>query len=209
MMTRKSFTLIELLIVVAIVGILAAIAVPNLRNALVRTKIARVESELHSLGMAIEMYRLDNHAVPPDGLDPENKLYSKDSWAMLVSPVSYISGVLPDVFQPDPSFFPEGELGRMRDRFPYCYNEPPWRPGMTMVGHGCRYDFRQSDWVIGSCGPDQKWMRADQAYYNPSNGLLSNGEMMSCQEGYLKPPKGRSLSSSMQERSTGYCEVRS
>jgi len=62
---RKGFTLIELLIVVAIIGILAAIAVPNFLNAQVRAKVARAVSDMKTLETALEMYRLDTNGFPP------------------------------------------------------------------------------------------------------------------------------------------------
>jgi len=65
-MTKKAkgFTLIELLIVVAIIGIIAAIAIPNLLNAIDRGKQKRTMADLRSIGTAIEEYSIDNNVYP-------------------------------------------------------------------------------------------------------------------------------------------------
>ena len=55
------FTLIELLIVVAIIGILAAIAVPNFLNAQTRARVARAEADLTNLAKSMDLYLLDNN----------------------------------------------------------------------------------------------------------------------------------------------------
>ena len=63
--SSKGFTLIELLIVVAIIGIIAAIAIPNLLNAIQRGKQKRTMSDMRSVGTAVESYQVDN-GVPPN-----------------------------------------------------------------------------------------------------------------------------------------------
>jgi type II secretion system protein G len=60
----KGFTLIELLIVVAIIGIIAAIAIPNLLNAIDRGKQKRTMADIRSIGTAIESYAIDNNFYP-------------------------------------------------------------------------------------------------------------------------------------------------
>ena len=64
MRKSKGFTLIELLIVVAIIGIIAAIAIPNLLNAIDRGKQKRTMADLRSLGTAVETYAVDNNDYP-------------------------------------------------------------------------------------------------------------------------------------------------
>jgi type II secretion system protein G len=86
---KKGFTLIELLIVVAIIGILAAIAVPNFMNAQTRAKVARCKSDLKALSVSQEQYFLDNNRYTyPFRLHP------------LTSPVPYIGNIPEDVFSP-------------------------------------------------------------------------------------------------------------
>jgi general secretion pathway protein G len=60
----KGFTLIELLIVVAIIGIIAAIAIPNLLNAIDRGKQKRTMADIRSIGTSVEAYAVDNNFYP-------------------------------------------------------------------------------------------------------------------------------------------------
>jgi len=62
--SQKGFTLIELLIVVAIIGIIAAIAIPNLLNAIDRGKQKRTMADMRSIGTAIESYAVDANYYP-------------------------------------------------------------------------------------------------------------------------------------------------
>lgn len=56
---QQGFTLIELMIVVAIIGILAAVAIPQYQNYVAKSQVARVMSETGALKTAIETCLLD------------------------------------------------------------------------------------------------------------------------------------------------------
>jgi type II secretion system protein G len=64
MRRQKGFTLIELLIVVAIIGIIAAIAIPNLLNAINRGRQKRTMADIRSIGTALEAYSVDFNYYP-------------------------------------------------------------------------------------------------------------------------------------------------
>jgi len=96
------FTLIEFLIVVAIIGILAAIAIPNFLLAQTRAKVSRVQANFRNLANAFEMYKVDNGYYPPASnlSDPNHrqKVQIIERLRRLTSPVDYMTFIPEDPF---------------------------------------------------------------------------------------------------------------
>ncbi|RLE07107.1 hypothetical protein DRZ78_03535, partial [Candidatus Aerophobetes bacterium] len=70
---KDGFTLLELLIVIAIIAIVAAIAVPNLMSANIRAKVSGIKSEMGSIAIALENYKVDYGTYPMEPKSTENE----------------------------------------------------------------------------------------------------------------------------------------
>ena len=101
----SAFTLIELLIVVAIISILSSIAVPNFLEAQTRAKVSRVKADMSSMATSLEVYAIDHNNYPyrrnPDwrsgALAPLLSTKMEDL-KVLTTPMNYMTRVPVDIF---------------------------------------------------------------------------------------------------------------
>lgn len=66
MRRERGFTLIELMVVIVIIAILAAVALPNFMGATERARESAVRSAVKTIQTALEMYATDNQGYYPD-----------------------------------------------------------------------------------------------------------------------------------------------
>ncbi len=81
---RRAFTLIELLIVVVIIGILAAIAIPKFANTKDRANTAAMKSDLKNLASAMEAYFTDNSSAYASSLSDLGTTYRSTTGVTVV-----------------------------------------------------------------------------------------------------------------------------
>ena len=68
MRAKSGFTLVEILIVVVILGILAAVVIPQFTNASTEAKENSLKSDLRTMRSQIELYKIKNSDSPPASL---------------------------------------------------------------------------------------------------------------------------------------------
>jgi type II secretion system protein G len=188
----RAFTLIELLIVVAIIAILAAIAVPNFLEAQTRAKVSRTKADLRSLAVALEAYRSDFNTYPPVGnpaFPSPLDVLTPFTYRLkpVTSPVAYISALPPDPFAK--AGVPEGNG--------LAFSDPTYSyaPGNLYFGAAPTYsgtEYRGSVFSVSGRGPDRiiffgnycmahpralldgaRWLGS----YDPTNGTVSEGDI--------------------------------
>jgi prepilin-type N-terminal cleavage/methylation domain-containing protein len=176
----NAFTLIELLIVIAIILILIAIALPNFLESRVRALVTKIRAEHRSLYTAIESYNLIYHNYPVTyherinlWKEPANTDNCTVRWGLrsLTTPIAFIKPL------PNASFTTLGSRGWG------AYNAKPNSgsayekgvlTGLTDIGwrHSSVYDLRDT-------GPDQVFNNEPKIrQYSPTNGTLSAGDII-------------------------------
>jgi prepilin-type N-terminal cleavage/methylation domain-containing protein len=200
----RAFTLIELLIVVAIIAILAAIAVPNFLEAQTRSKVSRTRADMRSIAVAIEAYRVDSTRYPAININPPFSIPGGGNIGAvdpcvrssigLTTPVAYLSSIPSDPFGP---VFPDDDFtfgGSTTITDSYYYSTKAWFdcrgfPWKVFPDGG---SSNPAAWVLQSKGPDKYFSRTaltgipgadelDAPYrwqYDPTNGTISAGNIV-------------------------------
>ncbi|MBI1292977.1 prepilin-type N-terminal cleavage/methylation domain-containing protein [bacterium] len=198
----KAFTLIELLIVVAIIAILAAIAVPNFLEAQVRAKTSRVKADMRSIATALEAYNVDYNVYPYDGYHATgSNAPTYNYWyisKMLSTPTSYLTTVIfTDPFRAN---VPTTDTGWQINNYRYTNIRSTW--GLHFRGLTTRSTESTllvetlkefGGWRLNGAGPDRTYGPSGwigiSAYpsgslplpYDPTNGTVSNGDILRTQ----------------------------
>jgi prepilin-type N-terminal cleavage/methylation domain-containing protein len=172
---RRAFTLIELLIVVAIIAILAGIAVPNFLEAQTRSKVSRAKSDMRTIVTALEVYHTDANRYPPSTLVPRFLRLLP-----LTTPIAYITEVPKDIFEVEETVTPPGPF-RRRGNFNYGampideekrYALASDAPDLAENSFGIEFypGYSQVAWNDPS-------NIAAYHIYDPTNGTVSRGDL--------------------------------
>ena len=173
----QGFTLIELMTVATIICMLAAIAVPNFLNAVVRAKVARSAAEQELIVWALESYFVDRDEYPPNS---HERIASPGDLVPITTPIPYISCLPEDIFlfpkEQDRHEFIETVRNGVSSYFYINYTQPTGKR-ISVSPFGLK---GSANYLVYGLGPafstDFDPQKPETlVIYNPSNGTTSRG----------------------------------
>ena len=170
-MRRHAFTLVELLIVVAIIAILSALALVNFANAQSRAKVARVKADIRTIAAALECYHTDEGIYPAAAIGDAPLAEPLEA---LTAPRAYLTSILHDPFGTAPfDFAPEIRM------LGYNYKDAASTSvGMQAETYGKVWaELPNRKYMLHSCGPNRRWDVTPYVEYDTTNGTTSNGDI--------------------------------
>lgn len=196
MKSRKGFTLIELLIVVAIIGILAAIAIPNFLEAQIRSKVARAKAEIRNLAVNLETYYIDHNSYPfpqEDLIDSDAPCSGCDNAdftqgyggkvpTILTTPIAYTSSLPNDPFRKEPLGYGPYQYGT---NFLSCWIMTSYGPDLSSQIDETNFPTLDTVSPFGNCQIREYLAQFGGAHSDPNaieydgtNGTTSEGDIL-------------------------------
>lgn len=116
---QQGFTLIEVMVVVVILGILAAVIIPNVIGKDEQARRTLATTSLSNVANALEMYRLDNHKYPTtqEGLEA---LVTKSASAKVFPQGGYLKSVPNDPWDNPIQYVSPGSGGKPYDLYSFA-----------------------------------------------------------------------------------------
>ena len=181
--THHAFTLIELLIVVLIIAILAAIAIPNFLEFQTRAKTSRVKADMRTIVTALEAYAVDEGAYPPHRTHDQIEITYPARYAPLTTPIAYLTGT-----PAYDSFYTKDITGQGGSGKWFSWTNFSSFP----EGHALYLSKDSHRWMLRSRGPDSSnepndirnaffnggIFAAPEMLYDPTNGTVSRGDIL-------------------------------
>jgi prepilin-type N-terminal cleavage/methylation domain-containing protein len=181
--TSRAFTLIELLIVVLIIAILAAIAIPNFLEFQTRAKTSRVKADMRTIVTALEAYAVDHGEYPPHLTHDYLEIGYPDRYRPLTTPIAFLTG-MPALDQ----FYIQDITGQGGSGKWFSWTNFASYPE-THTLYASKDSHR---WMLRSRGPDGVnepndvrnaffsggLLLAPSMLYDPSNGTVSQGDLL-------------------------------